>query len=85
MIPNQCQPGVVASTAPAPAQLDPVIGGAIGLLKITGEDIEAMTSTVPRLQGKHLIDNAGHWVQQERPEEVSRLLIDFLLKTGTLS
>ncbi|QIB51770.1 hypothetical protein [Pseudomonas sp. OIL-1] len=58
MIPNQCQPGVVASAAPA--QLDPVIGGAIGLLKITGEDIEATTSTVPRLQGKHLIDNAGH-------------------------
>jgi pimeloyl-ACP methyl ester carboxylesterase len=26
----------------------------------------------------HLIDGAGHWVQQEQPEAVSALLIDFL-------
>ena len=24
------------------------------------------------------IDGAGHWVQQERPDEVNRLLLDFL-------
>ena len=28
--------------------------------------------------GVHLLDGAGHWVQQEQPEAVSRLLIDFL-------
>lgn len=26
----------------------------------------------------HFIDGAGHWVQQEQPEQVSRLLLDFL-------
>jgi pimeloyl-ACP methyl ester carboxylesterase len=26
----------------------------------------------------HMIDGAGHWVQQERPEETARILIDFL-------
>jgi pimeloyl-ACP methyl ester carboxylesterase len=26
----------------------------------------------------HLVDGAGHWVQQEQPEEVSRLLIEFI-------
>jgi pimeloyl-ACP methyl ester carboxylesterase len=26
----------------------------------------------------HLVDGAGHWVQQEQPEEVSKLLIQFL-------
>lgn len=26
----------------------------------------------------HLINGAGHWVQQEQPEEVSRLLLEFL-------
>ena len=31
-----------------------------------------------RLLGCHLIDGAGHWVQQEQPDEVSRLLLDFL-------
>jgi pimeloyl-ACP methyl ester carboxylesterase len=28
--------------------------------------------------GCHLIDGAGHWVQQERPDEVNRLLLQFL-------
>jgi pimeloyl-ACP methyl ester carboxylesterase len=28
--------------------------------------------------GFHLSDGAGHWVQQEQPEQVSRLLVQFL-------
>lgn len=32
-------------------------------------------------RGSHLIDGAGHWVQQERPDEVLRLILDFLDKT----
>jgi len=31
-----------------------------------------------KYQGTHLVDGAGHWVQQEQPEALSRLLIDFL-------
>jgi pimeloyl-ACP methyl ester carboxylesterase len=31
-----------------------------------------------RMRGCHFVDGAGHWVQQEQPEVVSRLLIDFL-------
>ena len=31
-----------------------------------------------RMVGVHLVDGAGHWVQQEQPEAVSRLLIEFL-------
>src|SRR6516165_8828270 len=31
-----------------------------------------------RMLGCHLIDGAGHWVQQEQPERVSALLIEFL-------
>ena len=30
------------------------------------------------LRAVHLVDGAGHWVQQEQPEETSRLLIEFL-------
>ncbi|MFH1340455.1 MAG: alpha/beta hydrolase [Pseudomonadota bacterium] len=33
--------------------------------------------------GCHLIDGAGHWVQQEQPAEVSRLLLAFLKAAGT--
>lgn len=29
----------------------------------------------------HLIEGAGHWVQQEKPEDVNRLLLDFLKST----
>jgi len=32
----------------------------------------------PQMLGCHLIDGAGHWVQQEQPERVSELLIEFL-------
>ena len=28
--------------------------------------------------GCHLVDGAGHWVQQEQSAEVSRLLLQFL-------
>jgi pimeloyl-ACP methyl ester carboxylesterase len=31
-----------------------------------------------RMAGVHFVDGAGHWVQQEQPEPVSRLLVDFL-------
>ena len=29
-------------------------------------------------RGAHLVDGAGHWVQQEQPDEVVRLLLQFL-------
>ena len=40
---------------------------------------EAMqASACTRLLGCHLIDGAGHWVQQEQPAEVARLLLQFI-------
>jgi pimeloyl-ACP methyl ester carboxylesterase len=42
------------------------------------------TKTCSRMIGCHLVDGAGHWVQQEQPAEVSRLLLEFL-KHGTPS
>jgi pimeloyl-ACP methyl ester carboxylesterase len=40
---------------------------------------EAMRTTAcSRMIGCHLIEGAGHWVQQEQPAEVSRLLLQFL-------
>ncbi len=30
------------------------------------------------MRGVHMVDGAGHWVQQEQPKETSRLLIEFL-------
>ena len=31
-----------------------------------------------KMVATHLVDGAGHWVQQEQPEVVSRLLVEFL-------
>jgi len=40
---------------------------------------EAMrTKACTNMRAFHLVEGAGHWVQQEQPEEVSRLLISFL-------
>ena len=45
---------------------------------------EAMQSKAcPRLLACDLVDGAGHWVQQEQAEETSRLLVEFLARTGT--
>jgi pimeloyl-ACP methyl ester carboxylesterase len=35
-----------------------------------------------RMLGCHLVDGAGHWVQQEQPAEVSRLLLPFLKQSA---
>jgi pimeloyl-ACP methyl ester carboxylesterase len=44
---------------------------------------EAMqTSTCTRMLKVHLVEDAGHWVQQEQPEEVNRLLLDFIDGAG---
>jgi pimeloyl-ACP methyl ester carboxylesterase len=36
------------------------------------------TAACTRMIGVHLIDGAGHWVQQEQPEQVAQLLCGFL-------
>jgi pimeloyl-ACP methyl ester carboxylesterase len=44
---------------------------------------EAMQTTAcTRMLGCHLVDGAGHWVQQEQPEQVSRLLLEFLKRAS---
>jgi pimeloyl-ACP methyl ester carboxylesterase len=41
--------------------------------------LERLQKTVcTKMLGTHLVDGAGHWVQQEQPEAVSTLLVDFL-------
>jgi pimeloyl-ACP methyl ester carboxylesterase len=41
--------------------------------------LEKMQKTAcTRMQGTHFVNGGGHWVQQEQPEEVSQLLLQFL-------
>ena len=45
--------------------------------------LERMRSRVcTRMDAVHLIDGAGHWVQQEQPAAVEKLLLEFLASTA---
>jgi pimeloyl-ACP methyl ester carboxylesterase len=35
-------------------------------------------SACRQMVGFHLLEGAGHWVQQEQPKQVSELLVQFL-------
>jgi len=43
-----------------------------------GSTVADMSTWCTDLRGVHMIEGAGHWVQQEAPEQVNTLLIDFL-------
>ena len=54
-----------------------------GVYQVPGV-FEAMQERVcTRMLGCHLVDGAGHWVQQEQAEAVSGLLLEFLEAAGT--
>lgn len=40
--------------------------------------IKAYPVTLPALISSRVLDGCGHWIQQERPDEVNRLLTDWL-------
>jgi len=43
--------------------------------------LQAMESCAcSQFRGVHLVEGAGHWVQQEQPAALSKLLIDFLTR-----
>lgn len=57
-----------------------IAGSRDGVLRFPAakSQLEAYPTTLPGLRGSHILDEAGHWIQQERASEVNRLLIEFL-------
>ena len=49
-----------------------------GVYQVPGAFEEMQQRVLARMRGCHLLEGAGHWVQQERPAEVFRLLLEFL-------
>lgn len=48
------------------------------ILRVFRPMVEALPDVLPDLRGVSFVEGAGHWVQQEAPDEVNRLLLDFL-------
>jgi pimeloyl-ACP methyl ester carboxylesterase len=44
---------------------------------------KGLEETMPGLTKKVLLPRTGHWVQQERPTEVTGLMLDFLWQTSS--
>ncbi len=41
---------------------------------------QMQTSACSQMAGCHMVEGAGHWVQQERAQQVGHLLVEFLLR-----
>jgi len=55
------------------------IGGEIDAATLWGtEAIARASERIHDLRGSVILPGCGHWIQQERPEETNRLLVDFL-------
>ncbi len=49
-----------------------------GTYQVAGHMERMQRSACTEMLSCHLVEGAGHWVQQEQPEEVSKLLLQFL-------
>jgi pimeloyl-ACP methyl ester carboxylesterase len=54
-----------------------------GVYQTPGAIDRMRTSACTHMVGFHLVDGAGHWVQQEQPEHVTSLLMEFLRSEGS--
>jgi pimeloyl-ACP methyl ester carboxylesterase len=57
-----------------------IAGAKDGVLRFPAAQaqLDAFPKTLPGLRGSHILPGGGHWIQQERPDEVNRVLIEFL-------
>jgi pimeloyl-ACP methyl ester carboxylesterase len=53
------------------------------VVTLARQAIENIKDAMPNLRTKVLLPGAGHWIQQERPTEVNKLLIEFLAGLAT--
>ncbi|MEO1060170.1 MAG: alpha/beta hydrolase [Actinomycetota bacterium] len=66
---------------PIPVPATFIAGALDGVVAATQSDIDRHPETCADYRGTHLVDGCGHWVQQEAPDEVNRLLLEFLAGT----
>jgi pimeloyl-ACP methyl ester carboxylesterase len=59
-----------------------VVGERDPVRHYSGAHEAELADWIPDLRGRHVIEGAGHWIQQERPEAINALLLDFLGQPG---
>jgi pimeloyl-ACP methyl ester carboxylesterase len=52
-------------------------GVEVGVVGIYRHELDLLDQTMPGLRAETLIAGAGHWMQQEKPEEVGRRLLQY--------
>ena len=55
-----------------------VAGDKDAVIEFYADAYQTLEANAPNLAKKILLAGAGHWIQQERPAEVNRLLVEFL-------
>ena len=53
--------------------------GAVDDVLIGPDQIDAMKPLMGKLE-LHMLENCGHWSQQQKPDEVNRLILDWLAR-----
>ncbi len=68
------------SGAPVQSPAIFIAGARDGVLSFPGmsEVVDGLQAFVPNLRRTLLIEGAGHWIQQERPDEVNTALLEFI-------
>ena len=52
------------------------------VLRMVPGALELVDSEMPACRSKTVLPGAGHWIQQECPTEINRLLLEFLANLG---
>ena len=55
-----------------------IAGEKDAVVAMHAEEFKTLEANIPNLKKKVLLPGIGHWTQQEHPDEVNRLLIEFL-------
>jgi pimeloyl-ACP methyl ester carboxylesterase len=65
----------VGTTIAAPSMY---VSGENDLIAANPEALQQYPTSLPGIRGVHVLPDAGHWIQQERPDQVNAALIEFL-------
>ena len=60
-----------------------IAGKSDAVITMYREEFDRLEENLPNLKQKVLVPGAGHWLQQERPQEVNKLLVEFLTSVET--